>query len=816
MAATQSIVMRNDDVDIEKNWAELSTSIEEIHTQNASALSFESLYRNAYRLVLKKMGDDLHARVVGWEETFLQDRVRREITQHVTSSILLAALGEADIATAERKDSGERFLRAARGAFATHVICMGMITDVLMYMDRVCCRDRGRPSIYTTAMDLFRRKVLNTAINNTTMLTTMEVLLSVILSMIQLERNGEIIDRTLISGCVEMFERLYESLTEDENTKIYLTVFEPRFLSASANFYSNEGLTLVRTADASTFCKQAKKRLKEEEERCQQTLSMITQPKIQKVVDQELIGRHLQDVIQMEDTGVRNMLETERIEDLTNVFELISRVDSKKELLRIEIQRHVITLGKAINENAGNILATPPKSTTDTTAISGAKKPSDKPLNQQTAAAIRWVEDVLQLKSKYYSIWDRAFKKDSHIEKGLETSFQEFIDGNQRSPEHLSLFLDEYLKKGVKGKTDDEIDILLENGITLLQYIGDKDVFETYYKKHLSRRLLMKRSASMDLERSMIAKMKLKVGNQFTQKLEAMFRDMATSDDLTAGYKEYVSSLGDPDPSRIELEVSVLTSTMWPMEHMIRAEQEGRPQTKCTFPPAVDRVREGFEHFYLHKHNGRALSWQGHMGTADIRATFKKPGSSKTSKHELNVSTYAMLVLLLFNDLAADEALSFEEIQARTEIPENELIRNLQSLAINPKTRVLRKEPKGKEIEASDRFYFNEDFQSLYYKVKIGVVSNSASKLETIQERAQTEKRTNDERTGHIDAAVVRIMKQRKQLTHQRLMTEVIAQLSSRFQPDVSMIKARLESLIEREYIERVEDTELPSYKYLA
>jgi cullin 3 len=35
-------------------WAELSASLREIHTKNASKLSFEELYRNAYKLVLKK------------------------------------------------------------------------------------------------------------------------------------------------------------------------------------------------------------------------------------------------------------------------------------------------------------------------------------------------------------------------------------------------------------------------------------------------------------------------------------------------------------------------------------------------------------------------------------------------------------------------------------------------------------------------------------------------------------------------------------------------------------------------------------------
>ncbi len=59
-------------------------------------------------------------------------------------------------------------------------------------------------------------------------------------------------------------------------------------------------------------------------------------------------------------------------------------------------------------------------------------------------------------------------------------------------------------------------------------------------------------------------------------------------------------------------------------------------------------------------------------------------------------------------------------------------------------------------------------------------------------------------------------IRQRKELAHQQLLTEVITQLTSRFLPDVNMVKKRIESLIEREYLERLEDTERPAYRYLA
>lgn len=61
-----------------------------------------------------------------------------------------------------------------------------------------------------------------------------------------------------------------------------------------------------------------------------------------------------------------------------------------------------------------------------------------------------------------------------------------------------------------------------------------------------------------------------------------------------------------------------------------------------------------------------------------------------------------------------------------------------------------------------------------------------------------------------------RSYRQRKELTHQKLMAEVIQQLTARFMPDVNMVKKRIESLIEREYLERIEEREPPAYRYLA
>ena len=63
-----------------------------------------------------------------------------------------------------------------------------------------------------------------------------------------------------------------------------------------------------------------------------------------------------------------------------------------------------------------------------------------------------------------------------------------------------------------------------------------------------------------------------------------------------------------------------------------------------------------------------------------------------------------------------------------------------------------------------------------------------------------------------IDAACIRIMKSRKTMKHQDLMGEIMTQL--KFKAVSQDIKRRIESLIEREYMERGD--EHGSYNYLA
>ena len=76
-------------------------------------------------------------------------------------------------------------------------------------------------------------------------------------------------------------------------------------------------------------------------------------------------------------------------------------------------------------------------------------------------------------------------------------------------------------------------------------------------------------------------------------------------------------------------------------------------------------------------------------------------------------------------------------------------------------------------------------------------------------------KAVEEDRRHLLEAAIVRIMKARKLLNHNDLIAEVSRQLSARFVPDPQSVKKRIESLIEREYLER-DEGDRRVYRYMA
>ncbi|KAL6049859.1 Cullin-3A isoform A [Balamuthia mandrillaris] len=711
----------------ENTWKLLKGAIHKIHKQNASELSFEELYRNSYNMVLHKYGDRLYK---GLQQVV--DEHLKEVANDVAAA------------------NDEFFLEQLNKAWSDHKISMLMIRDILMYMDRVYVMHHNVPTVYDLGLMLFRDNIARAP-------RIKDRLLKTLLGLVEKERRGEVINRSLVKSITQMLIDLGVN-----SRNVYEEDFERHFLETSADFYRIESQEFISSNSASDYMRKVSIRINEEMDRVAHYLDSSTEPKIKDVVETELIAAHMKTLIEMEGSGCISMLKDNKFEDLQRMYNLFSRVSNGLSFMKDKISNFVRETGKAL--------------------VNDPEKNENPNL---------YVQALLDLKEKYDRLLTGAFLNDKNFQHALNQAFEFFINLNNKSPEFISLFIDEKLKKGLKGVSEEEVEVILDKVMMLFRYIQEKDVFEKYYKQHLAKRLLLGRSVSDDAERNMIAKLKTECGYQFTSKLEGMFTDMKLSSDTMENFKNYISEVGKDALGGVDLSVHVLTTGFWPTQSA----------AKCNLPTEVLTCCEVFKKFYLSHHNGRRLTWQTNMGTADLKAFFG------TKKHELMVSTYQMVILLLFNTA---DTLTFKEIRDATGIPIPDLKRNLLSLSL-AKYKILKKEAEGKQVKDEDAFTFNKAFRSKLFRVRVMTVQRGESN----EERTVTRLKVDEDRKHQIEAGIVRIMKARKTMEHSALIAEVTKQLSSRFMPSPIIVKKRIESLIEREYLERSK-SDRKIYNYLA
>ncbi|ETW83078.1 hypothetical protein HETIRDRAFT_474227 [Heterobasidion irregulare TC 32-1] len=685
---------------------------------------------------------------------------------------------------------GERLLKALTNVFEDHSGSMVKLSQILKYMDRGYAQSNKLPEVLDLGHRLFLKHIIRPPIK--------EHVFSAILSILRIEREGYVINRSAATGCVRVLLQLSGA---SDGTTVYKQDLEPMILKESEEFYKMEGQKLLETCDASEYLRRVDTRFVEEQSRAHQYLSLQTSGPLRQILQDTLLSPHLWQVISMPNSGLDAMIDLDKFDDLKRLHQLFSMVPEGLPCLRKSLKGSVGRRGAEISGRSSNIQLGEGENEDDAESEKGKGKEKGQekgkarppnPNAQSLAIALKWVQDVLHLKDRFDYIWKNSFDSNRDLESGLNEAFESFVNAQPRAPEFISLFIDENLKKGLKGKTDAEVEAVLDKTITVFRYITEKDVFERYYKGHLAKRLLLGRSVSDDAERGMLAKLKVECGYQFTQKLEGMFHDMKISSETMQSYRTHLEKTTAPE---VDISVIVMTSTFWPMPYM---------GVVCALPDVLVKTSKSFEQFYLSRHSGRRLTWQLSMGNADVRVTFK------AKKHDLNVSTFALVILLLFEDLTEGEFLTYEEIKAATSIPDVDLQRNLQSLAC-AKFKVLKKHPHGRDVNPSDSFSFNQDFSSPLQKIKISTV---ASRVESGEERKETHDRVEEERRHQIEACIVRIMKDRKHMTHIDLVNEATRQLATRFQPNPLNIKKRIEGLIEREYLERCDDRK--SYNYLA
>lgn len=618
------------------------------------------------------------------------------------------------------------------------VLCseLALIRNIFIELDRrYVMRETSFASIIDFGQHLFRESVMDRQ-------DIREHVIAGLIDMIEKERNGQPVDRKLLYCLTSMLCKL----------DVYTSHFEPALLHSTRDYYQREASQLLHQLTTTEFLIHVDTRINQEcTDRLTSYLNDSSKIPMKDIVITETIHKNMDQLV---DKGFDSMMDHSEKKALSIFYTAVS--------------------GKhRLSEDFGKLRS----------AFGSYIKRRGTALIQDQSKDQSMISLILTFKRDTDTICADCFENDAMFLYSVKESFETFINSRRSRPaELLARFMDAKLRAAAK-KPEHDLDELIDRLFVIFRYIQEKDIFESFYKKHLSRRLLLGRNVSLDVENSIISKLKQECGAGFTKDLESMFKDMEISRELATDFKK---SDDYPSSGDISFNVNILAQGTWP----------SYPTCQVILPAHMREYQASFEKYYATKFKGKRLIWQNFLGSCTMKAYF--PSGVK----DLSINLLQAAVLLLFNDAFT---LSYTDIIAATGMDAKELKRTLLSLTSGQHQLLLKKDDNDstatQEISPLDTFIYNSEFVSSSSRLKVSVPQADPSADDN--RKGSSTKALLDQQ-HQIEAAIVRIMKTNKKLSHDELWHELIRQLG--FTPEVADMKKRIESLIDRDYLGRDKD----------
>lgn len=747
------IPTRTEDVNFsfEETWGLLAKAIDAVYMERYGPFTFESIYRLVYMTVVNEKASDLYTKLKDYVGTKLESQVK-------------------DLKLDWSR--GMESLKIVVDLWDSQNLAFDLISDLFLYLDKVYCKPNRYPEVFELCLQVFKDGFV---------LPFKIQIFNAFIETINESRRMKSINE----GDAQIWHqiaRMMQMLEEDYDT-VFNNQFEPFFLDETEKFYDE-------SFDPNQYppigCLEEVKRLKDiEYKRDLKFLDSDTTSKLTTVLEKVLIWKKLGSVLLL---LVNEALKNDDFLLLQELFDLSSNEQYKQGIID-SIKKYILQdlQGKKI----------------------------DATIRKKVSIAIEWVSFTIEKLDHYTNILRRLdfgmdktennedVSNNSNHSKGLIPNvsvvnevFASYLDQNKRrAPEFICFYLDSRLKWTQQKKEIQSAKEDLERCVKLFKLLSDKDLFEAFYRQQLPRRLLHQRS-SIDIERWLIKRIKEEMGVFFTSKLEGMLRDIATSNDLSNNFKNaYADDIGN-----IEYIPQILTITSWPFSNSPALEED------IIFPSQLQQLKLDFEALYSKKYNQRSLKWDYQLSLVEIGYQFEK------SYHELSMSVYGALILLLFEDRSS---LTTEMIEDLTHIPKQELHNQLLHMASSPKGNILNKLPASSAISPLDIFSINESFSvpTRKYKVLTGPSMNIPSSSSSRTEPHNVIDNVEKDRIAECNAAIVRIMKQNKEMGFEELYKDAEASTAKRFALTDRIFKKSVKSLLDKEYLRKeISDSHILHY----
>ncbi|KAL2310581.1 hypothetical protein Nmel_002242 [Mimus melanotis] len=299
-----------------------------------------------------------------------------------------------------------------------------MIRSIFLFLDRTyVLQNSVLPSIWDMGLELFRNHIISDKQVQTKTIDG-------ILLLIERERNGEAVDRSLLRSLLSMLSDL----------QVYKESFEQRFLEETNCLYAAEGQRLMQEREVPEYLHHVNKRLEEEGDRVITYLDHSTQKPLIACVEKQLLGEHLSAILQK---GLDSLLDENRIPDLTQMYQLFSRVKGGQEILLQHWSEYIKNFG--------------------TTIVVNPEKDKDM------------VQELLDFKDKVDHIIEVCFQKNEKFINLMKESFETFINKRPNKPaELIAKYVDSKLRAGNKEATDEELERILDKIMIIFRFIHGK------------------------------------------------------------------------------------------------------------------------------------------------------------------------------------------------------------------------------------------------------------------------------------------------------------------------------------------------------
>jgi cullin-4 len=609
------------------------------------------------------------------------------------------------------------------------------VRNIFLYLDRLHVLHTDTKSLWDLGVQLFRDALVA---------HQGEVIARMVVA-IDLERDGKpLVDSDVLATLAAMLRATG-----------LMSSFETALMAGSEAYFRRES-SQKDVVTVSEYLHAVVKRVDDEKARFSVYADNVQD--LLAVVRQELFGRHVQDLL---DRGFREFVQQGRLTDIERLWSLCTAVGARDVA--------VAAWAKVVKFIAEAAIADDPKSV---------------------------IGSLLAVRKQLGVVVDSLNREDALVAR-LKEGFEDVVGrGKQTEIAHmLARYIDTLFKEGLKARVEDEFEQTLDLCMHVFRALHAKDIFEAFYRKDLAKRLLLSK-APIELEMTLIQRLRADCGSSFTNKMQGMLKDMCTSDEVfrqfSAARRKGPPGAGAEADDGFEFAGQVLTAASWPTYEPV----------DVALPASVAALNEEFASFYKGLHSGRNLQFACTFGTCHLRMSLRK--EEIVRKWEIVVSHCQAVVLLLFN---TSDVLEFDFVQQATKLPQKDLRAVFFSLC-NPKYKLVNKPDACSRKDADRKYALNKDFA--YPKLKLSIPSAQAK--ETQEEVDETKERVFEDRIFQVDAAIVRIMKSRKRLRHNDLIQELFRILQ--FEVEVADLKKRIENLLERDYLER-DPSDLSFYNYL-